>query len=76
MITRDDYYIKLNFTDLIGQFERENGSIVHFGKDMAYGKKIERIKRELLVYTNEKLTEDEQSEDITAEPTQVSDTGA
>ena len=76
MMTPEDYYIHSNFTDLLGKFERENGSIVFFGSDMTYNKKIERIQKELLIYTNEKLTKNEQQNDNEAEPSQSSDTGA
>jgi len=73
MITREDYYIKSNFTDLIGRFTRENGSLVMFGKEMPYDRKIESIKNTLLFYTSQKLPKDEQEE--TAQPTSASDTG-
>lgn len=55
MMTREDYYIKVNFSDLIGLFERENGSIIDFGRELTYAKKIEKIKDELLFYANKKL---------------------
>lgn len=55
MITREDQYIKLNFNDLIGRFERENGSIVFFGMDLPYDVKVQRIYDTLLFYTNQKL---------------------
>jgi len=73
MITKEDYYIKSNFNDLLGQFERENGSIVEFGKDLTYDKKIESIKKTLLHYTKQKLPQDES--DDTAQPTGASDQG-
>ena len=55
MMTKEDQYIKYNFTDLLGRFERENGSIVMFGAELPYDQKIERIKETLLFYTNQKL---------------------
>ena len=73
MITIEDYYIHSNFTDLISRFERENGSIVMFGSDITYDKKIQRIQKELLIYTNEKLQKDEQQKDPATEPIAVSD---
>lgn len=76
MVTREDYYIKCNFTDLIGRFVRENGSVVTFGKELTYDKKIERIKETLLFYTNQKLPKDEAGADDSAEPTGASDTRA
>ena len=76
MMTRDDYYIHSNFTDLLNEFELDNGSIVSFGTDMTYKAKINKIKRDILILTQEKLSKDEQEEDITAEPTSISDSGA
>ncbi len=58
MITREDQYIKLNFNDLLGRFERENGSIVMFGAELPYDQKINRIYDTLLFYTNQKLESD------------------
>jgi len=77
MITREDYYIKSNFTDLIGRFTRENGSVVMFGKEMPYDRKIESIKNTLLFYTSQKLPKDEAGiEDGDSQPTGASDTRA
>ncbi len=74
MITREDYYIYSNFTELLGRFERENGSIVTFGNELPYATKIDRIKATLLFYTNQKLPQNEQ--DDNAEPIGASDQGA
>lgn len=60
MVTREDYYIHSNFTDLLGRFERENGSVVQFGNEIAYNKKIQSIYNTLLFYTKQKLPSDEQ----------------
>lgn len=77
MMTAEDYYIKSNFTDLLGRFQRENGSIVNFGSELSYNDKINRIKQNLIFYTNQKLVKNEQeSTDDEAQPTSVSDTGA
>jgi hypothetical protein len=73
MVTREDYYIHSNFTDLLGKFERENGSVVTFGSELTYDKKINRIYTTLLFYTNQKLPQDEQ--DDTAQPIGTSDQG-
>ena len=75
MMTREDYYMKVNFSDLIGRFERENGSIIDFGEALSYAKKIEKIKAELLIYTNEKL-ESNGTSDNSTQPSRVSDQGA
>ena len=76
MMAAEDYYIKSNFTDLLGRFERENGSIVAFGSELTYDRKIKVIKQTLIEYTNEKLVKNEQSTDDSAEPTGASDTRA
>ena len=55
MISREDYYIKLNFTDLVTRFENENGSLVTFGMELPYDEKLRRIKSTLLFYTNQNL---------------------
>jgi hypothetical protein len=73
MVTREDYYIHSNFTDLLGKFERENGSVVTFGRELTYDKKINRIYKTLLFYTNKKLSTDEQ--DDNAQSTGSSDQG-
>jgi hypothetical protein len=70
MMTPEDYYIHSNFTDLLNEFELDNGSIVNFGVDMTYKAKITKIKRDLLIYTNEKLKNDGQQSDNN--PQQVS----
>ena len=74
MMSREDYYIKSNFTDLLAQFERDNGSIVLFGKELPYSTKIDRIKATLLHYTNQKISKEDEQDD-NAEPTAASDTG-
>jgi hypothetical protein len=73
MITREDQYIKLNFNDLLGRFERENGNIVFFGMELPYDEKIKRIYETLVFYTNQKL---ESNGDDTAEPIGNGATGA
>jgi len=75
MITREDYYMALNFNDLITQFELDNGSIVAFGKELSYSEKIKRIKNTLLFYTNQKIGSNEQdsTEQATVSPTGASD---
>jgi len=73
MITREDYYIKMNFTDLLGRFERENGSIVQFGIELPYDTKIDRIYNTLLFYTNQKLVTNE-AEQIETGATGATDT--
>jgi hypothetical protein len=66
MITPTDYYIKLNFFDLIRRFERENGSIITFGIELPYDQKIKRIKDTLIFYTNQNLESNDTTEQATA----------
>jgi hypothetical protein len=73
MISSTDYYIKLNFFDLIRRFERENGSIVTFGIELPYDTKINRIKDTLIFYTNQTL---ESNGDDTTEQTEAGASGA
>lgn len=58
MISREDYFLKLNFTDLLGRFERENGSVVNFGIELPYSIKIDRIKNTLLYYIKQMMPND------------------
>lgn len=71
MISREDYFIKLNFIDLLKRFERENGSIVSFGTELLYAKKIDKIKQTLLFYTKQMLPD----EQISSEQVQPSGKG-
>jgi hypothetical protein len=58
MISPEDYFIKLNFIDLIKRFERENGSLVQFGALLSYEEKIKRIKNTLFYYTKQSIIKD------------------
>ena len=67
MLSREDYYLHLNFTDLINNFERDNGSIVVFGSELPYSTKIERIRTTLDFYIKQKLPDervDDEAEQI------------
>ena len=63
MISREDYYIKLNFIDLITRFENENGSLATFGMELRYDVKIKRIKDTLINYANQTLESNESTDD-------------
>lgn len=76
MMTREDYYLKSNFTDLLNEFQRENGSIVTFGIELPYATKIQRIKNSLYYYISKKITEDEERQESDTEPTASSDSRA
>ena len=70
VMSQEDYYIKSNFTDLLARFERDNGSIVAFGKELPYSTKIDRIKATLLFYTMQKIAINE-TESTSASDTRV-----
>lgn len=48
-----DLRVKLNFSSLVGRFERENADIIEFGSLMPYARKIETIKETLRRYAEE-----------------------
>jgi hypothetical protein len=76
-MSQEDYYIKSNFTDLLARFERDNGSIVAFGKELPYSTKIDRIKATLLFYTMQKIAKDngKEQQDDNTQPMAASDSG-
>ena len=49
----EDFRIKLNFSNFVRRFERENTSIVYFGTEIPYDKKIKAIYDEFRRYANE-----------------------
>lgn len=49
-----DLQVKLNFTNFIDKFERENINVVEFGNLLSYDKKIETIKNVLRSYGKER----------------------
>jgi len=59
VMSRENLSVKANFTALIKRFERENGSLVSFGRDammqgrLTFARKIETIYNELLKYVNQ-----------------------
>jgi hypothetical protein len=73
IMTKEDYYLKSNFTDLINKFERDNGSVVSFGVELPYATKIERIRTTLDFYIQQKLPQDEGSNNDSSEPIAASD---
>ena len=52
VVSDEDLKLKLNFTNLIKRFERENLNIVEFGTALNYADKIKRIKETLTTYIN------------------------
>lgn len=50
IIDYKEFYLKLNFSTLIARFERENASITAFGENLAFDKKIYKIRESLYNY--------------------------
>lgn len=55
MIDANELRIKLNFSNFVRRFERENTNIVEFGNAIPFDKKIATIKAEFVKYANEQL---------------------
>lgn len=53
LISPLDMRIKLNFSNFVRRFERENTNIMEFGSAIPYSDKINRIKAEILRYAKE-----------------------
>ena len=54
----EDLLVKLNFSDFIRRFERENMNILTFGENIDYNRKIQVIKERLSDYAREIVRED------------------
>lgn len=50
LISKEELYLKYNFSTLISRFEATNSKIQNFGLNLPYSKKIANIKQELLSY--------------------------
>ena len=53
LINEDDLFVKLNFSNFVRRFERENTNILEFGVNIPYAKKIEIINQKFKEYANE-----------------------
>lgn len=53
LISDSDLRIKLNFSNFVNKFERENTNILDFGTEIQYAKKIDKIMAEFERYANE-----------------------
>jgi len=51
--------VKINFSNFIDRFERENTNIIEFGAQLEFDKKINIIKEELVNYANEQKNDSE-----------------
>lgn len=63
LITFDEFYLKLNFANLIDRFERENLNIVQFGSEVDFDKKISAIQKTLYSYGQENKPKEVQPAD-------------
>lgn len=48
-----EYQLKMNFTNLIARFERENGKVLVFGENLERAVRIDRIREALYKYVDE-----------------------
>ena len=53
LISDSDLRIKLNFSNFVSRFERENTNILDFGREIQYAKKIDKIMSEFERYAKE-----------------------
>lgn len=56
LIDANELRIKLNFSNFVRRFERENTNVVEFGNAIPYDTKIANIKAELMRYAQEQTT--------------------
>lgn len=54
LITEDELVVKLNFSNFVRRFERENTNVLEFGTQIPYSKKIEVLTNKFLDYANER----------------------
>ena len=57
LIDATELRVKLNFSNFVRRFERENTNIVEFGNAIPLDKKIAIIKAEFVKYANEQMTQ-------------------
>lgn len=56
LISESDLRIKLNFSNFVSRFERENTNILDFGSEIQYAKKIDKIMSEFERYASEQMS--------------------
>ncbi len=62
LMTEEDFMIKMDFSNLIRRFERENINILEFGTQIPFSKKIDIINQKLKDYVSERKRPEEKSE--------------
>ena len=55
LITREELMLKMNFSDYVRRFERENINVLEFGANTDFERKIETIRDQLLAYAGEQV---------------------
>ena len=60
LVSEEDLRIKLNFSNFVRRFERENTNILDFGSAIPYKRKIETIMAEFRRYAEEQKPESSQ----------------
>ena len=53
IVSETDMRIKLNFSNFVRRFERENTNLLEFGTEIPYQKKIDIITQKFIDYANE-----------------------
>lgn len=53
IVSLEELLVKLNFSDFVRRFERENMNIITFGENIDYQRKIQTIKERLMDYARE-----------------------
>lgn len=57
LVSDEELYLKLNFSDLVRRFERENTNVLDFGSQIPFDRKISIINEKLLDYARERKGE-------------------
>ena len=55
IISQEDFVVKLNFSNFVNRFERENGNILDFGQNLEYYAKVKIITDKFKEYAEEYL---------------------
>lgn len=64
IVAKDDLLLKLNFSNFVSRFERENMNILTFGAGMSFAQKIDKITKILREYGTEGTTGRRDSEEL------------
>lgn len=58
LVSFESMYLKVNFSSLVGRFERENGDIINFGLRVPFAERVSAIQQSLLNYAKENKIEE------------------